>query len=142
MKSTTKGTLPNCGFCHGGCSHTGDLSHTELKMRCDDLRQELMYSKTVYGPLLRAHDLKRYAAKTRSRIATYANTAKAYLSISTRDRTELSKIEEHAMLRWEEERTMSLRKLELQDVNMKRLMLTTFIQHFCDLCLLNEGPHA
>lgn len=135
------GYAPNCGFCHGGCSHTGELSHAELKLMCDDLGHDLLFSAVVNGPFLRAHDMKRYSAKARARIAEYEKSAKAYLCIATRDR-ESSKREDHAVLRWEEERLGFLQKLESKDVNMKRMMLTAVVQHFCDLYLSDVGPHS
>lgn len=121
----------DCGFYYSGCSHTGDLSLAELRLRSNDLGMDLLSSMTS-GPFLEAHDMKRHSARTRRRIAAYEKTANAYLSIATRDR-ELSRIENHAMLRWREERMRFMRKLESQHVNMKRLMLTGVIQHFCDL---------
>jgi len=121
----------DCGFYYSGSSHTGDFSLAELRLRSNDLGMDLMFSITS-GPFLEAHDMKRHLARTWSRIAAYENTADAYLSITTRDR-ELSRIENHAMLRWQKERMRFLREWESQHVDMKRLMLTGVIQHFCEL---------
>jgi len=126
-----KGYPTDCGFYYSGCSHTGDHSLAELRLWSNALGMDLLSSITS-GPFLETHDIKRHSARTRSRIAAYEKTANAYLSIATRDR-ELSRIENHAMLRWREERMRFMRKLELQHVNMKHLMLTGVIQHFCDL---------
>jgi hypothetical protein len=119
------------GFCHGGCSHTGDLSRTELRRRCRDLALDLS-SSALSGPFSKELDMKHCSARTRSRIAAYEKSAKAHFSIAARGR-ELSKIEEHAMLRWEEERMRILQNLESQDVNIKQLLLTAVIQHYYGL---------
>ncbi|GAB7330068.1 hypothetical protein MBLNU13_g01747t1 [Cladosporium sp. NU13] len=126
-----EGYPTDCGFYYSDCSHTGNLSLAELRLRSNDLGMNLMSSITR-GPFLEAHDMKRHSARTRSQIVAYEKTANTYLSFATRDR-ELSRIEDHAILRWKEERTRFLRKLESQHVNMKRLMLAGVLQHFRDL---------
>lgn len=126
-----EGYPTDCGFYNSGCSHTGDLSLAELKLRSNGLGMDLT-SSIARGPFLEAHGMKRHSARSRNRIAAYEKTSYAYLGFATRDR-ELFRIENHAMLKWKEERTRSLRKLESQHVEMKRLMLTGVIQRFCDL---------
>lgn len=122
-----EGYVPNCGFWNGGCSHTGAFSRAELRQRCADLGDDLM-SPLLNGPFSHALDTKQYLARAWSRIAAYEKSAKTYLDIASRDRT-LSKIGGHAMLRCDAERMRIVRKLEAQDVNVKRVMLTAVIEH-------------
>lgn len=84
----------------------------------------------MHGLFFQALDMKQYSARARSRIAAHDKLAKGYLSIAARDR-ELSKVEHHAMRRWKAEQVRFMRKLESQDVNIKRAMLAAVIQHFC-----------
>lgn len=120
---------PNCGFLEGGCSHTGDLSHAELRRRCGALGRGLLEA-TMSRPWIQAYDMKCRSASARNRVAAYEKSAQAYLGIASRGR-ELSKVEKHAMLRWEEERVRFTRELESQQVSMKRLMLNAVIEHLC-----------
>ena len=110
-------------------------------MRRDDLLYYLW--SAIDGPCVQAHYMKRYAKRARSRYAAYEKSAKAYLGIASRGR-EPSKIEEQAMLRWEEERSRIVRRLGSQDVSMKSLMLATAIKHFCGLCsgLIDGEPRV
>lgn len=126
-----EGYQPNCGFISGGSSHTGDLSRWELRMRRGNLSSNLWSSVLEKdGPCVQAYYMKRYAKRARNRIAAYEKSAEAYLSIASRGR-ELSKIEDHAMLRWKAERVRFTRELESQQVSMKRLMLNAVIEHLC-----------
>lgn len=45
----TQGYPPNYGFCYGCCSHSKDLSLTELRLRCNDLESDLV-SSMIRGP--------------------------------------------------------------------------------------------
>jgi hypothetical protein len=126
-----KGYVQSFGFSRGGCSHTGALSHTELRSKCHAFENDLTHSK-IYEAIFQAHATKRRLARARTRMGAYVESARAYLDIAGRN-CGLSKLEAHAVRRWEEERMRYVRTLEAQDVNLKQLLLTSVIQHLRSL---------